>query len=300
MLKFVIVSMTEEKILGIATALAFSDLETNETMTRHDDHIAVVQNLDGDASVCVRVYWPETFSRIRGKLHITTNEVHDELRQGPIISSDIAGEYDADCYFSSRERLVLKSLSSDECAVFRDVFSEMSAHALNQEDTLLPLPIAFFKVETRTKLKARSPFFIVTRPLFPRQNHEHIFFLDLKGCKPRSPGDGLFLKDEDVTWEHEMSFGQEEREDVIRCLRDDVHFLQRMNMTNYSLVVSITKRHVQTALQLPGQPYGPDDEEGSDDRKKTLPIRHDIPNGAKAIRVDLIPKPRFSDEHPEW
>jgi hypothetical protein len=292
--------MSEEKILQVALSLAFSDVETNESAVRNDDHIAVVGNVEGGSTVCVRVFWPDAFSRIRDKLHITTNEIQDELRNGPLVVSETAGEYDADCYFSARERLVVRCLSADECSDFREIFSELSAHMLSAEETLLPSTIAFFKVEPSIKIKMKSQFFVVTRSIFPRQMHEHIFFLDLKGCTTRAQEDGLFLKDADVTWEHEMSFGQEEREDIIRSMREDIQFLQRMNRTNYSLVVAITKRYVQTTMQLPGQPYGPDVEEGSDDRKKTLPIRHDIPDGAKAIRADLVPKPRFSDEHPEW
>jgi len=129
-----------------------------------------------------------------------------------------------------------------------------------------------------------------------------MFFLDLKGSVQRKPPrDGEFLNDTDLTWEHEISFPQEERNKVLTALHDDVQFLESINVTNYSLTVAITQRKIETSLQMPGKPYGPDvNEDEQDDRKKTLPIRHDIANGAKAIRADLIPKPRFSDEHPEW
>lgn len=129
-----------------------------------------------------------------------------------------------------------------------------------------------------------------------------MFFLDIKGSVQRKPPrDGEFLNDTDLTWEHEISFPQEERNKVLTALHDDIQFLESVNMTNYSLIVAITQRKIETSLQLPGKPYGPDEnEDEQEERKKTLPIRHDIANGAKAIRADLIPKPRFSDEHPEW
>lgn len=292
--------MADIKIIEAAAKVAFSDVDTNESAVRHDDHVAIVANIDGDATACIRIFWPNEFSQIRDKLHISTSEVLDELNNGPLVVSELAGEYDNNCVFSARERLVIRNLSADELSNFRDTFSDMTAYILGQEETFLPSVIALFKVETSLKLKSKSHFFAVSRSIFPRQNHEHLFFLDLKGCTTRSQDEGLFLKDEDVTWEHEMSFPQEEREDILKCLRNDVHFLQGLNLTNYSLIVSITKRHIQTSLQLPGQPYGPDDGKISDDNRATLPLRHDIPDGAKAIRADLIPKPRFSDEHPEW
>jgi hypothetical protein len=129
-----------------------------------------------------------------------------------------------------------------------------------------------------------------------------MFFFDLKGCVQRKPPrDGEFLNEADLTWEHEISLPQDERNAVLTAVNEDVQFLESINMTNYSLIVAITQRKIETALQLPGKPYGPDENDDEhDDRKKTLPIRHDIANGAKAIRADLIPKPRYCDEHPDW
>mmetsp|Transcript_8660 Transcript_8660/g.12932 ORF Transcript_8660/g.12932 Transcript_8660/m.12932 type:complete len:354 (+) Transcript_8660:150-1211(+) len=290
----------DQRILHIALGMVFSDLDRNSRAVRHDDHIAV--EAEGDISLTVRVFWPDVFQRMRDKFHITLGEIRDELEHGPLVVSELAGECDSGCLFSARERIVVRGLSSDEYAMFRDTFEAFSSYTLEQDETLLPLHIAFFRIETSIKLKTKSQYFTVSRSLFPRQNHEHLFFLDLKGCSTRArTEEGGILKDGDVTWEHEMSFTQQEREDVLRVLKNDVHFLQNLNMTNYSLMVAITKRYVQTSLQLPGQPYGPDaNENESDDHKKTLPIRHDLADGAKAIRADLVPKPRFCDEHPEW
>jgi len=173
---------------------------------------------------------------------------------------------------------------------------------LSQKMTHLPPNLAFIKVESSLKLKVKSPYFEIQRSVFPRQNHNYIFFLDIKGSVQRKPPrDGEFLNETDLTWEHLISFPQEERNKVMTALHDDVQFLESVNMSNYSMVIAITERTVETTMQLPGKPYGPDEnEDEQDDRKKTLPIRHDLANGAKAIRADLIPKPRFSDEHPEW
>jgi hypothetical protein len=193
-------------------------------------------------------------------------------------------------------------LTTDEGHNFISTFGAYSQHILAQKMTHLFSNLAFIKIESSLKLKVKSPYFEIQRSIFPRQSHDFMFFLDIKGCTQRKPPrDGEFLNDTDLTWEHEISFIQEERNKVMTALHDDVQFLESINMTNYSLVVAITQRKIETSLQLPGKPYGPDEnEDEQEERKKTLPIRHDIANGAKAIRADLIPKPRFSDEHPEW
>jgi hypothetical protein len=193
-------------------------------------------------------------------------------------------------------------LTKDEGDNFVANFAAYSQHVLGQKASLLAPNLAFIKIETSAKLKIKSPFFEIQRSIFPRQSHDYMFFLDLKGSVQRKPPrDGEFLNDTDLTWEHEISFPQEERNKVLTALHEDVQFLESINSTNYSLVVAITQRKIETSLQLPGKPYGPDEnEDEQEERKKTLPIRHDIANGAKAIRADLIPKPRFSDEHPDW
>ena len=53
--------------------------------------------------------------------------------------------------------------------------------------------------------------------------------------------------------EHEMSFPQEERNKIMTALHEDVQFLESINMTNYSLIVAITQRTLETSLQLPGK-----------------------------------------------
>jgi hypothetical protein len=289
----------EEKIIHAAASLAFNDHSRNSDAVSHDDYVSVGVDVDGVGPITVKIFWSELFRRIRDKFHISPGEIRAELQAGPMIKSDLAGDYDEDCFFSNRERLVVKCLHGDELANFREFFNEFGNYELAQDDTFLPAHIAFFQIETRAKIKTKSAFFVISKSIFPRQNHDYMFFFDLKGCATRQ-GDGGFLKDADLTWEHEMSFPSQERGNVLRALQSDVHFLRGLNLTNYSLVVVITQRHVSTTLQLPGQPYGPDADDESDDRKKTLPLRHDVADGAKAIRADLIPKPRFVDEHPEW
>lgn len=279
----------------MATAITFSDLGAHESAVRNEDHIAIVSEVRG-ANICVRVFWPDKFIRIREKLRVTTGEIEDELNDGPFATSGLAEEYDADCYFSSRERLVVRSISNEEYTSLRENINDLTDHMLAQPETLLPAMLALFKVETSIKMKTKSNIFLVTRAIFPRQNHEHIYFFDLKGCPSRSQDDGLFLKDGDLNWETEMNFVQEEREDIIACLRDDIHFLQSLNMTNYSLVVAITKRDSSIKAQLPGQPCGPEDTSVDESNQATLKSWHD----RELIRANLIPKPRFVDEHPEW
>ena len=198
--------------------------------------------------------------------------------------------------------IVSSGLTKDEGENFISTFASYSQHVIGQKSTLLPSNLAFVKIETSAKLKIKSPYFEIQRSIFPRQSHDYVFFLDLKGSVQRKPPrDGEFLNDTDLTWQHEISLPQEERNKILTTLHDDIQFLESVNMTNYSLILAITQRKIETTLQLPGKPYGPDEnEDEQEDRKKTLPIRHDIANGAKAIRADLIPKPRFCDEHPEW
>jgi hypothetical protein len=292
--------MLDLKIIRTASGLALSDVERNSAAVRHDDHVAVVADVENDTNICVRVYWPPRFKQLRDKLRISTNEIEEEINQGAFVTSDVAGEYDIDTYFSARERLVVRCLSNEECSDFRDSFDEIAKYMLQQEKTFLPAILGFFKIETSAKLKTKSQFFLITRSVFPRQHHEHIFFLDLKGVPSRAQDGGLFLKDADLTWEHELSFVASERDEIMSYLRHDVHFLQSLNRTNYSLVVAITKRDLKMFMQLPGQPYGPEDDSVAPDKQGTLPMCHDKANGAKAVAANLLPLPKFIDEHPEW
>lgn len=289
----------DEAIVHAATSLCFNNLDRNTTAVTHEDHTAVSTEINGVGHVNVKIFSPQLFERLRQKYHITPGEIIAELQGGPFITSDLAGDFDDGSFFSARERIVVTCVSDDKLSTFRETFQEFAEYQLSQEESLLPVVIGFFQVETRAKMKSKSNYFVITRSIFPRQNHDYMFFLDLKGCTTRE-GDGGFLKDGDVTWEHEMSFPPSERNKVIRAIHDDTAFLQRLNLTNYSLIVVITQRHVQSSLQRPGQPYGPDNDNEEDDRKKTLPLRHDVADGAKPIRADLVPKPRFCDEHPDW
>lgn len=280
----------EQKILKIAAKIALSDVERNDSAVVNEDHVAVVTDVSRDTTACVRVYWPETFGRIRSKLRITAPEVTEELNEGPFVESNLAREYDADCYFSARERIVFRSLSSDELAIFRDNFHDFAAHILEQGETFLPLTLALFKIETSAKLRTKSCYFLATRSVFPRQKHDYIFFLDLKGCPTRSRDSGLFLKDADVTWEHELAFSSRERAHILDSLRSDVNFLQNQNMTNYSLVVVITQRHLDSLME------GPDDTTVEIGNQGTLKQRHD----RVSCLANLLPKPTFGTDHPEW
>lgn len=284
-------------LLHASVSLCFADPSRNSGVT-HEDHIAFSTDVNNVGHINVKVFYPELFERLRRKFHISIGEIVAELQSGPFICSDLAGDFDDENCFSNRERLVISPLADDKLATFRETFQEFAQHQLDHEDSFLPAVIAFFHVECR-KLKSKSNYFIVSRSIFPRQNHDYMFFLDLKGCETRQ-GDGGFLKDGDVTWEHEMSFPPSERHNVIDCLQRDTDLLKTLNLTNYSLIVVITQRHVQSNMQRPGQPYGPDNDNEEDDRKKTLPLRHDVADGAKPIRADLVPKPRFCDEHPDW
>lgn len=299
--------MAEARILQRAAFLAFTNCENLDDVTfqKNEDHNAVstAVNVNGSLiNVTVRIYHPNVFYRIRKKLKITNDEVLDEVQHGDFQVSEKAGLFDEGNFYSDRERLMMHGLTKDEGDNFVANFATYSQHVLGQKASLLAPNLAFIKIETSAKLKIKSPFFEIQRSIFPRQSHDYMFFLDLKGSVQRKPPrDGEFLNDTDLTWEHEISFPQEERNKVLTALHEDVQFLESINSTNYSLVVAITQRKIETSLQLPGKPYGPDEnEDEQEERKKTLPIRHDIANGAKAIRADLIPKPRFSDEHPDW
>jgi hypothetical protein len=295
----------DEQILHAATSLCFNNLSRHPDAIPHDDHIAVSTDINGVGHLNMKIFYSQQFDRLKQKFHISSQEIITELQSGPFITSDLAGDYDDGCYFSSRERLVITPLADDKLSSFRETISlfleyELSSDSSDhQEITFLPLVIGFYYIDTRVKMKTKTNYFIISKSIFPRQGHDYISFLDLKGCVSRL-GDGGFLKDGDVTWEHEMSFSPRERNNVIDTLRKDLNFLTNLNLTNYSLVVVITQRHLQSSKQKPGQPYGPDNENEEDDRKKTLPLRHDVADGAKPIRADLIPKPRFCDEHPEW
>jgi hypothetical protein len=52
-----------------------------------------------------------------------------------------------------------------------------------------------------------------------------------------------------------MSFPQEERNKIMTTIHEDVQFLESINLTNYSLIVAITQRTIETSLQLPGKLY---------------------------------------------
>lgn len=299
--------MAEERIIQKAALLAFSNCEDMEdvTLQKNEDHNAMTTavNVKGSLiNVTVRVYHPLVFYRIRKKFKIHNEELLDEIRHGDFQVSEKAGLYDEGNFYSDRERIMMHGLSKEEGEKFISTFDVYSKYMIAQRTTLLPSTLAFIKIESSSKLKFKSPFFEIQRSIFPRVSHDYMFFLDLKGCAQRKPPrDGEFLNDTDLTWEHEINFSQEERNKILTTMTDDVQFLESIGVTNYSLIVAITQRKIETTMQLPGKPYGPDEnEDEQDDRKKTLPIRHDLANGAKAIRADLIPKPRFSEEHPEW
>jgi hypothetical protein len=289
----------DEQILHAAASLCFNNFDRNSSAVQHDDHVAVSTDINGIGHINVKVFHPQLFERIRQKYHISTGEIIAELQSGPFITSDLAGDFDEGSYFSSRERLVVSGLADDKLSSFRETLQSFTDHQLHADETFLPVIIGFFQVETRAKMKSKTNTFLITRSIFPRQGHDYMHFLDLKGCTTRQC-DGGFLKDGDVTWEHEISFPPSERSHVIETLRRDTELLQNSNLTNYSLIVVITQRHLNSSKQKPGQPYGPDNDNEEDDRKKTLPLRHDVADGAKPIRADLVPKPRFCDEHPEW
>lgn len=289
----------DEQILHAATSLCFNNLERNPNASVHEDHTAVSTDINGVGHINVKVFYPQVFDQIRQKYHISNGEIVAELQSGPLITSDLAGDFDDESFFTSRERLVVTGIHDDKLSSFRETFQQFSEYQLSRDETFLPVTIGFFQVETRAKMKSKTNYFLVSRSIFPRQGHDYMHFLDLKGCITRTC-DGGFLKDGDVTWEHEISFPPSERNNVLEALTSDTNFLQSLNLTNYSLIVVITQRHLTSTKQKPGQPYGPDNDNEEDDRKKTLPLRHDVADGAKPIRADLVPKPRFCDEHPEW
>jgi len=289
----------EKSILHAACQYAFSLPPSSSNPKQADGTVHV----DG-VNVAVKVYSPEVLRQLRRSRRLTDEEVIEELNQGELLSSTLLGEYDADSLLSARQRLVIRNLSADEYGVLKDFFGEYSTYLLNNPNSFLPCFFTFFRIETSAKLHIKSPYFVVYRNFFPRLNHDHVFFLDLKGANDRPTSEDTHTAirtEEEVTWEHEISFPTSERQTIMDQLQSDCAFLQNNNLSEYSFFISITRRQHILNMHLPGMPYGPDaDNDADENRKKTLPIRHDIRNGARPVEEQLIPKPRFCDEHAEW
>lgn len=282
-----------------AVLTVFSNVDSLKDAVWSEDHVAINIRV-AEHTATVRSYFPRVFVKLRAKQHITQEELNEELNLGPLMTSTRAHEYDADSYYSTRERLQIDCIQAEDFNFFKSIFEDYSKYVLAQANTLLPVYLALFRIDVAGVLGSKSHYYTAHRSLFPRQGHQHIYFLDLKGSS-RSAAEGEFLKENDLTYEHEISFDSADYDALMRDLRSDVDFLTAHNIINYSMIIAITMREVKENNKLPGMPYGPDaNEDELDDRKKTLPIRHDIRDGAKAINMHLLPKPTFVGDHEEW
>lgn len=285
----------EARILQAAVSIAFA-LPPNRSAPAHVDQTGIA---DG-ANFTIKIYSPESFRRIRASRGITEQEIMDENDQGPLITSNLLGTTDADCLFSARERFIVHNISAEEHSVLEDFLSEYSAYMAANPESYLPVILSYFRIETSAKLRVPSPYFIVTTSLLPRLHHDHVTLLDLRGdeeSKSSEETGSMFLTEPDISYKHEISFEDNERTIIVNQLQSDATFLQNNNMVNYSLIISVTVRHDIIKKNLPGQAYGPDVNNGlRDDRKDTLPIRHDVAYGVKPVPQELIAKPKFSPE----
>ena len=188
-------------------------------------------------------YAPRSFHRLRRLFGIDPADYLVSLTGGPALRElSSPGASGAIFFLSEDDRFLIKSVRKEEMRSLLGVaLPKYFEHVEKHPDTLL---VRFYGIHRVSSLLGRNARFVVMGNVLPSEIRMHRKY-DLKGStykrtvgiERRATDPSAVLKDLDLDIQFECR--EEERARLLRCLKADATFLQRLGVIDYSLLLGV-------------------------------------------------------------
>ncbi|ANB11251.1 1-phosphatidylinositol-4-phosphate 5-kinase [Sugiyamaella lignohabitans] len=222
---------------GVQTAVYATPLSSHETLTMENKKY----RLDGGA--IIKAYSPIVYQSIRSLCGIDCHEfLNSFVLQSDLTKTKSPGKSGSDFLFTPDGKYIIKTIKRKEHNVIAnseflaDYYNHMKAHPSTQ----LPFYLGNYTLVAGGK----KTHFIIMKNLLQKETQ---LIYDLKGSThdrragPRKDNRGrVVFKDLDWTDKHEaISMSREDRDKLLVQVSEDVEFLKRHNIMDYSLLVGL-------------------------------------------------------------
>jgi len=214
-------------------------------------------------------YGPKIFKRIRAELSGVNELEYLEMiahnqKFLEFISNSRSGAF---FFFSSNGRFMIKTISKVECDFLRQNLKKYYFHLMEHKDTMLAKVYGLHRI----KIHGVSLKFVVMESIFYSGNPKYIHqIFDLKGSRgqtrmatakdfERAPTENFtstVLKDNDfIEREISIKVGKEEAAKFRKILENDIKFLKKLKVIDYSLLVGLHHTDKKVPQATKNQPF---------------------------------------------
>ncbi len=190
-------------------------------------------------------YAPVVFSKIRSRFDVDTADYLSSLagnvQYTEFISNSKSGQF---FFFSYDQKYMIKSQSKQESKFLRRIMPHYFQHVMHNPETYMT---RFYGMH-RVNLPPYAVHFVIMANVFYTKNDIHIMY-DLKGShigrqatEAEKKREKVVLKDidlEDPVTGNKLRVGSEYKKKMLLQLKNDVNFLAKLKIMDYSLLVGI-------------------------------------------------------------
>jgi len=193
----------------------------------------------------IKEYCPLVFRDLRERFDVSPEEFVAAWCNGPAEEITSPGKSNATFFTSHDKRFIIKSLNKEEVDLFHKIFPQYHTYMVEQSGvTLLPHFLALF----RTTVNDKSEYLLVFRNVHSCQlDIDRVY--DLKGSRVDRDASATemqkelpVMKDNDfVNAGERIRLGAEQKALFMDKLKQDVEFLAKLKLMDYSLLVGVHK-----------------------------------------------------------
>uniref|UniRef100_T1GP07 1-phosphatidylinositol-5-phosphate 4-kinase n=1 Tax=Megaselia scalaris TaxID=36166 RepID=T1GP07_MEGSC len=245
-------TINELSHVNIPVMLLPDDFRAN-TKIKVDNHLFNKDNMPSH----FKEYCPLVFKNLRERFQIDDVDYRESLTRSQPILIDSSGKSGAKFYQSYDKFFIMKSLTSEEVERMHAFLKHYHPYVVEKHgNTLLPMYLGMYRLTVENV----QYYFVVMRNVFSAHLTIHKKF-DLKGSTvDREASDKELeknlptFKDNDfMSQRKKIQIGQDAKEKLFQTLQNDIDFLKKLHIMDYSLLVGIHDKKQAEEEELTAQ-----------------------------------------------
>jgi len=215
--------------------------------SKHYESAPTANYIIGDTNFGFQIHAPVVFSKLRNLFGITEEQYLSSFSvEKGLFTRKTAGRSGSIFFYTHDMKFIVKTICNAETTVLKAILQDYCKHIEESEKTLLTVFCGFYTIYTSAFTSGTS--FVVMQNIFPPEKNL-LYTFDLKGssigratnAKDRKEGI-ISLKDlEFIQFCKGISIPSGHRKEILETLEHDSQFLQRREITDYSLLLGISK-----------------------------------------------------------
>ncbi|KAJ3604943.1 hypothetical protein NHX12_026994 [Muraenolepis orangiensis] len=201
----------------------------------------------------LRTYAGQVFAGFRSALGITEREYQLSLSSNSYLQFISNSKSKADFFLTNDKRLFLKTQNKREVRFLLDNLKIYMEHLIQYPHSLLVKFLGVHKIEIPHK---RKKYFIVMQSVFYPDDRISARY-DIKGCEvsrwtePSAEGNQVIVVLKDLNFQDQYIHLDQQRSWFLSQMKIDTHFLQRLNVLDYSLLLAHQPLHLDERAHCP-------------------------------------------------